>query len=499
MSDLRAARDRLDRIVSLLLRTYHHFWVAFGVLVLGCGLSLALAVTRPRVYHSETLILYREGIGARALVGGEWGGDPSRKLGLKLKEMVLSRTRLERIIDHFKLYPQLVNDRGNVDAVDEMRKHISFSAKDVVTFGLGFEGEDPVCVQKVTAQLAEELLEDNSKSRVEQAGVTKGFLDVEKAHAETDLRAKETLLAQFLSKHPEFAREANGVNAGTQTGIAIRAAAQEKAGQKTTDPALLALEREAGRLQARLGLPSRKAAVAKETDPRLLAARNEAEADLRAVQRELTEKLSQFTEEHPDVRAAKGRVRVAEAKLKRASDAVVAAEGVRTDRGGVDEERAVDRATLANELRKVNDAMASYRAKVKRKSGDEEKPSADANRIVALETEWTQINRDVTDARERTQQLEDRQFKASIVESAAALGSNAQMVIVDPAYKPTHPNQGRSKVAVAGGAVSLLLALLIALFRALMDDRLYDRVDVETLDTAPLLCVVPAAKRSKRG
>jgi hypothetical protein len=484
MNDLRSVRDRLDRIVSLFLRTRHHFWMALAVLVMGCSLSFAVAVIRPRIYRSETLILYREGIGARALVGTEWGGDPARKLGLKLKEMVLSRTRLERVIDQFKLYPEIVREFGYVDAVDEMRKHISFNAKDGDTFGLSFEGEDASRVQQVTARLAEELLADNSKSRVEQAGATKEFLDTEKAHAESDLRAKETLLAQFLSKHPEFAREANGVNAGTQTGIAIRAA-QQKIQQKTVDPALLALEREAARLQARLGLPTPRRT--KEVDPLLQAARNEAEADLRVAQRELTEKLSQFTEEHPDVRAAKGRVKNAEAKLKRAVDALVRTDASR-DR---EDQSAMDRATLESELRKVNEDLASYRAKVKRKGDNGEQSSMGANRIVALETEWTQINREVADARERTQQLEDRQFKASIVENAAALGQNAQMVIVDPAYKPTHPQQGRSKLLLGGGAAALFLALLTAIFRVLMDDRLYDRVDVEALDTAPLLCVVP--------
>src|SRR5262249_43252176 len=147
----------------------------------------------------------------------EGGGDPARKLGLKLKEMVLSRTRLKSIIDEFKLYPKIVDDRGYVDAVDEMRGHINFRVKDGDTFGLSFDGEDKERVQKVTARLAEALVAENSKNREEQAEVTKEFLDAEKQRVETELKEKESTLAKFLAKHPEFAKETASQAPGQNT------------------------------------------------------------------------------------------------------------------------------------------------------------------------------------------------------------------------------------------------------------------------------------------
>jgi capsular polysaccharide biosynthesis protein len=55
---------------------------------------------------------------------------------------------------------------------------------------------------------------------------------------------------------------------------------------------------------------------------------------------------------------------------------------------------------------------------------------------------------------------------------------------------------------MAGLAVSLMLGLGLALLLALVDDRLYDRFDVEKLELAPLLIVVPrggAKHRRPRG
>jgi capsular polysaccharide biosynthesis protein len=73
------------------------------------------------------------------------------------------------------------------------------------------------------------------------------------------------------------------------------------------------------------------------------------------------------------------------------------------------------------------------------------------------------------------------------------------MVVVDPAYLPTHPAKGsRSTIAAVSLAASLLFGLLLAVGCALLDDRLYDAVDVESLGRLPLLVTVPRAGKSSR-
>jgi uncharacterized protein involved in exopolysaccharide biosynthesis len=483
--EIRTARDRLDRIASMVRRAMRFWLPASILLVFGCAVALAVAVTRPRIYKSETLILYREGIRSETLGGPDTGGDPARKLGLKLKEMVLSRTQLQHIIDQFKLYPAIVEDRGYVDAVDEMRNHIAFRVKDGDTFGLSFEGEDAKRVQQVTAMLAETLLDENTRSSEEQANVTKEFLDAEKQRTEAELKQKETNLARFLAKHPEFARETAQASGATQVGTAIRATGgQPKKG--TSDPTLLALEREADRIRARLGVPTEKKSRKKDdVDPKLAAERTAAENDVAAAQKDLADKLSQYTEAHPDVRAAKQRLKTAQDRLRIAQDTAQAASPE------AEPEPVVDRAAMEADLKRVSDEIADYKRKRER-NAEPPSESKGASWIVALETEWTRLNREVTEAREREQQLQDKQFKASMQESAAASGRNAQMVVVDPAYKPTHPARpSRSLIAGAGVLVAIGLAMALALGCALLDDRLYDRVDVERLGFVSLLGVVP--------
>jgi uncharacterized protein involved in exopolysaccharide biosynthesis len=494
MSAVRTARDRLDRIVTILWRAARFWPAATLVVLIGTVASIGYTFTRHRVYHSETVMLYREGIRSSDVGGFEGGGDPARKLALKLKEMVLSRTRLQQIIDENKLYQEIVADRGYVDAVDEMRGHISFRVKDGDTFGLSFEGDDPARVQAITARLAVALIDENSKHRAEQAEATKEFLDAERKRVEDELREKEAALAKFLAKHPEFAREGTtGSSAALRT---VQAKTQKGGG---TDPTLLALEREAARLQERLGMPvAKKNKESQQSDPKLVAAKTEAENDLHAAQRELADKLAQFTDQHPDVKAARTKVKAAETKLKRAQDALLAADASQ-NKPPPEEEATIDRATLESQLAKVQEEISAYKKKKTRVENETDENKSAPSWIVALETEWSQLSRDVQEARTRTTNLTEKQFKASISENASQQGRNAVLEVIDPAYRPTHPSKpSRSMLLLIGLLLSIGLGLATALTLALLDDRLYDRMDVEKLDLLPLLAVVPKAPKEVR-
>lgn len=495
MNQPRTARDRIDRVLAIALRTRRFIVPALVVVALGAAGSFAYAMVRKRVFKSETLILYREGIRSSDIVGGDDQGDRAQKLGLRLKEMVLSRTRLEMIIKEARLYPALVEERGMIDAVDEMRKHIAFRVQDGDTFGLSFEGNEPEVVQAVTAKLADALLAENSRTNSEQAEVTKEFLDREKDRIEKELKEKETSLAQFLSKHPEFAREA-ATPGQNQAGASIRAAtaanAARAAAQPKGDPTLASLEREAGRLQERLGMPVTHNKKNVEADPQLVAAKQDAEAEIKEAQKDLADKQGQFTEEHPDVRAARARVKVAQDRLKRATDAVNFNINAATQKSAAasDDEGYIDRGALENQLKRINDEITEY--KRRKAANAAPPPTSIGSSVVALETDWVRLNREVVDVRDRFQSLQDKEFKASMVESAAATGRTAQMVVVDPAFVPKHAAPpGRTTIMAAGLAATMVLSALLALGLALVDDRIYDRDDIERLGMLPLIGVVP--------
>jgi Mrp family chromosome partitioning ATPase len=107
---------------------------------------------------------------------------------------------------------------------------------------------------------------------------------------------------------------------------------------------------------------------------------------------------------------------------------------------------------------------------------------------VALETEYARLSREAAEARERFQQLESRQFMASMTASTLTSGQAAQIVVIDPAYLPANPVGMRVvRLYGLGGALSLLLALGVLAALALLDDRIHDSADVERLPFVSLL------------
>jgi hypothetical protein len=112
--------------------------------------------------------------------------------------------------------------------------------------------------------------------------------------------------------------------------------------------------------------------------------------------------------------------------------------------------------------------------------------------VVAIDTEWTRLNRNVSEARERQTQLESKQFQAELVATLAAGGQGGRLVIADPPFRPMRPIAGgRFKIAIVGAVASLLLALLAIGLMAAFDDRLYGARDVERIVHDGIVVVVP--------
>jgi hypothetical protein len=210
-----------------------------------------------------------------------------------------------------------------------------------------------------------------------------------------------------------------------------------------------------------------------------------------------------LTDQHPDVIAAKSRVKQAEERYKKASDALASGELIMPVE--VPPASEAERPALEERLRKVeNEAQAVRNRKNSAATGAAEaaKESRFAQELVDLETEWARLNRNVADARERYQNLEGKEFVANLAASSEETGQAANIDIVDPAFRPTRPaGGGRMKVALMGLLASIGLAAGIVLACAIFDDRLYERADVEQLELAPVLVSVPrlAAGRNKRG
>ena len=491
---VRTPRDVLDRVLAVVRRA-KQFWPAVAVaFVIAIPVFFVTPKVIPPVYMSETVVLYREIIQTENLLGSQqYMMENRRNVGIRLREMLLSRSNLEEIIEKYKLYPDIVASDGKVDAVEKFTQKIDVRVREGETFRITYQGDDPDVVFKVTDALAKSLVEQNRTYRVEQAESTKQFLAVEQQRTSAELNQKQGTLAEFLARHPEFAQD---IVAGGQTtaGASVRAAARTGAGvAAAAESGVEALERQARRLRQQLAtpgaMPGPEGPSGPTFDPATAAAIAEAEQELLSANRTLSEKQSTYTAQHPDVVAAQARVNAAQARLAqvKARAKPLAPAPAAAPPPSNEEER---KEQILGQLKRVEAAIA--RAKRADKGPSDEESSAESERIVDLETEWASLNRELQEVRARYEQIQARFFRASIVASVEASGQASQMVIVDPAYLPQRPTKrGAKRTGLVGSLVMLLLGFGVAFALGTLDSRVYNEQDIRRLKLGPIVHVIP--------
>lgn len=491
MSQSGPARGELAALVSLAPRMLRAKWTGIIALAVGLAGTAIWVLSSGRLYRSEAVILFERGAQSGTL-GHET--ESVRAIAARLNDAFTSRQRLESLIREMKLYPRLLEKKGRAETTDEMRKHVAFTNREGYTFRISYDGETRHLAKEVLDKLIASVIDEDVKHRIREAEQTKAFLDAERQQADKDLKEKEQALAGFLTKHPQLAGETGG--AAAATGGLIRAQDRDRAvvsGGGGGDVA--ALEMQAAQIEEsianaggpRVTIGTREVAA----DPQLVAALTRAQTELQAAQRDLADKQTHLTNEHPDMKQVLRRVSLAETAEKRAASALAAWKPPAAGTAGAEAADASGARVAA--LRRALGAVRSQIAAVRSRSAPRvvEAPRAPSS-VVEIDTDWTRLNREVSEARERQGQLEGKQFQAQLAATLIAGGQGARLVVADPPFTPMRPSAGgRSKIALVGGAASAMLGLFVMLIVAAFDDRLYGSRDVEGVLPDGIVVVIP--------
>jgi Mrp family chromosome partitioning ATPase/uncharacterized protein involved in exopolysaccharide biosynthesis len=503
VSNVGTPRERLARLVTLLGRTRGHLGAAAAVALVVMGVSVLVALRTKGVWRSEATILYRDAVTTR---DGEPASRRAARLGPKLKELVNARSRLATLVAELDLYPQKSGD-SPVDAVLEMQKHIGFRASSSDTFVVSFAHDDPAIAQKVTARLAELVIEDYERDSMDTASLTRDLVHKELAQADRRVEEASRALATFLAKHPQFTWGTESPYATMPVpGLPLLAVpavpgfpvAPGAPAKLAADPEAAALEQRLARVEAELGGPQAPAPAGVATPELADAERRKAAADaaLRAAESALADKLREVTPAHPDAVAARGALAGARAQAASAVAEVARLRGAERPGAASEPPSAERRAELAKERAALRQRLSERRAR----GGGPPEPAPDAGGVrpadppadvVELETEWHRLRLDLDQARER--------FRAVQADARSLTGSaddvrkksQAEMLLLDPAYLPPRPEHGRGRVLAVGALLALMAGLGFAAARVLLDDTLHDEGDVEAVGGPEVLVAVP--------
>lgn len=508
-------RERLARIFALVRRGFGFWKGTLTIGVLGSAVAIFVAMHVKRTYRSECTILVK----AAMRTGGtdddtDTSMEAMTRQAARLQDMLTTRARLESAIRSFHLYPQTVANRTMLDAVEEMKPHVGFRSIEGAQYVISFDGDNQDTVFDVTKYLADSLIDDYAEGDLRDLEREADFLAQQEKASVSGLEQTTQALTEFLAAHPEFAIEAQqaattpfgpsqtaGIPLMPKTSKHVAAAAPTP-----SDPELAALWRERTRLEgearnasaAAHGLPPPPSGSSKQLDDQIVTTQAEVEAAAKRVaetQADLASK-SNLTEDHPDMRAARMAAEAAARQLHEAQVKLASLQQMKASGAPAPTPTDIP-AELSEKLHSVDAQIAARRAQLEKTTpaasgaASAEAPHA-VPAVVGLETEWQRLLRDLGDARSHHDDLKMRADRSKLALEAARADATRRVAVVDPAFRPTHPTKGgRTRAAIAGLVLTLLLAVGYATLRVTLADELVDPEDIDALGIVPVLGVVP--------
>lgn len=510
-------REKLDQIFQFLQRASRYWWLTVGLMVIGGGLSIMFAKSRPKVYRSSAVLYYQERI-QTSLLQNRDVSSMNRNIGERYRELLLARSSLIEIIrdPEANPFPDIVEADGEDAAVEELRGSVDFRPRGANTFIIGYTDPDPDRAKLVTERLTTLLRNKAAEVKLDSAKATAKFAEQLRADAIEELRLRQRRLNEFLVQHTEFVLD-NAVAGSSAEGASIRAARDNAAAPRTSSaPASIlgALERQRARIKARIENPTappppvetprnRTRTPAQQAADARVA---EVEREVAGAQRALEDAQSKYTDRHPTVLKAKENLAAAQTRLKSAKAAVPPDADAPPDPVAA---LPADPAVLQRELAEIERQIAAERARQRGAaastgagSGTDAAASAAAtaaSSVVKLEEDYQRLKLDVDEQKERVDSLADSAFRTQMEAQQRIAEQGESLSIVDPAFRPLQPTgKPKKQLVMVGVIVFTMLGTVLALALALLDDRIYRRRDLDALELVPVLATIPRARTRRR-
>ncbi len=190
----------LDEILRLLVRRR---WLVLIPFALGAAAAPLLARYAPERFRSEALILVIPQRVPDSYVKPTVSESVEDRLP-SITDQILSRSRLERIIQEMGLYTAERSRQVMEDVVQSMRNDITTSTvgtRDINSFRVSYVSGNGETARKVTERLASLYIEQNLQDRESQAENTSQFLETQLQEAKQRLLEQEKRLEDYRRSH----------------------------------------------------------------------------------------------------------------------------------------------------------------------------------------------------------------------------------------------------------------------------------------------------------
>lgn len=463
-----ARQESVFHYLEILIRRR---WAVIIPAVVISGLTVPIVLSIPATYQSTTLILVEAQKVPETLVRTTVTTPIEDRLQA-ISQQILSRTRLQRVIEKFNLYQFSESSSSPVtlDHVERLRRNIDIQVprgrNPGSTISIAFIGDDPRIVMDVTNELASLFIEENLRVREAQAEGTTEFLENELQQMKVRLEAHEEALRAFKERSMGELPEQLDTNLRTLDRLQIERQMLENSLKNAED---------------------RYTDLEGGDSPSTVAGR------LQVLRTRLANLRTEYTEEYPDIVLLKKEIAAVEAQL--AAEATTSTPAAPPTVGTAGNTQLAER---RREIQTIRQRQQVVVAQIK----DYEKR---VERTPHREQQLAMVLRDYENVQRSYQALLDKRQEAKIAESLERRQKAEIFRILDPANFPERPYQpNRALLILLGIAGGLAAGIGLAVFREQLDASIKTETDlVEASTGVPVLAVVPfvtpsAAKKPMR-
>lgn len=362
-----------------------------------------------------------------------------------LARTMISRPRIEQLIDELGLMGnEVVSVRSREEYVAKLISSIKMegSAQGNL-YTISYRDRDPLVAKQIVQTLVNKFVESGVGGKRRDSQQAREFIDAQIADYESKLTEAESKLKEFkvrnfgvsgASNQDFFSRMATLSDEVNRIRLELAAAEQSR------DALRRELSGETPQLPPE-ALPARASPTPSELETRLDAQR-----------RALDDLLRRFTDNHPDVVAAR-RV-IAQIENQRREEAAAAARGASSVRSAATNPVFQQ---IRVSLAQAEAQVASLRSQLVVQQGRLDAVRSQASRIPQVEAELAQMNRDYEILRKNYQQLVERRESASLSMKLDDTSQLADFRIIEPASvspRPVFP----SRLILAGAGLALAVA-----------------------------------------
>jgi len=286
-------------------RIFRRYWwiPVLSTFVLGT-IGLVASLVLPKKYTSSTMVLVEQPTVPKDLFKPVVTDDLNQRLA-SMKAQILSRSRLESIIQKFNLYPQLRRTTHMEDLVAKLQGSIDVELiqplagsanREPPGFNINVTFDNPQLAQQICSEITSMFIEQSATVRVTQSDRTTKFFTQQLEEAKSKLEEQDKKLADFKAAHlgslpeegPTSLAQLNTLNTQLDANTQALGRAQQ---DKTFNETLLG-QQEAALKNTQLGGPNQDT-LAQQLDT--------LESQLNVLQ-------AKYTPEHPDVIKLKSQI-----------------------------------------------------------------------------------------------------------------------------------------------------------------------------------------------